>query len=104
MSDIVIIGKSFLSNGGQNPVEAIFAGKPVVVGPNMENFSTLIAQLIQNNAIKQIDGPEMIVESVSEILLEPEMTQKMVSNANDVLSFHRGSSKRTAEIILNKSL
>ena len=104
LSDIVIIGKSFLSNGGQNPVEAIFAGKPVIVGPNMENFSTLIAQLIQNNAIKQIDGPEMIVESVSEILLEPEKTQKMVSSANDVLSFHRGSSKRTAEIILNKSL
>ena len=38
LADLVVIGKSFLSTGGQNPVEAIAAGKPVFFGPHMENF------------------------------------------------------------------
>ena len=41
-----IIGKSFLSTGGQNPCEAIIAGKPVIFGPHMENFQPLARRLI----------------------------------------------------------
>ena len=33
--------------GGENPAEAVAAGKPVVFGPNMENFASLAAQLVR---------------------------------------------------------
>src|SRR4029077_3943203 len=33
---VVVVGKSFYGVGGQNPVEPILAGKPVMVGPHME--------------------------------------------------------------------
>ena len=32
-ADVVIIGKSFLATGGQNPSEAILARKPVILRP-----------------------------------------------------------------------
>src|SRR5262249_34738566 len=38
---VVFIGKSLTAHGGQNPVEAISALKPVILGPHMENFASL---------------------------------------------------------------
>ncbi|HET9857129.1 MAG TPA: glycosyltransferase N-terminal domain-containing protein, partial [Chthoniobacterales bacterium] len=39
VATLAFIGKSLLARGGQNPAEAILAGKPVVFGPHMENFA-----------------------------------------------------------------
>src|SRR5207253_10917454 len=46
IATIVFIGKSLIARGGQNPVEAISARKPVIFGPHMENFASLARQLI----------------------------------------------------------
>ncbi|HPR83877.1 MAG TPA: 3-deoxy-D-manno-octulosonic acid transferase, partial [Pontiellaceae bacterium] len=37
-ADVVFVGKSLCEHGGQNPIEPALFGKPVIVGPNMENF------------------------------------------------------------------
>lgn len=103
LSDIVVIGKSFLSHGGQNPVEAIFAGKPVIVGPHMENFTALVSLLKKNKGIKQIDDSEMLSQSISEMLYKPEIADKMVINANEALSCHQGASGRTAKLIMPRT-
>ena len=45
VATVVFIGKSLTATGGQNPVEPILAGKPVVFGPHMENFASLAQSL-----------------------------------------------------------
>jgi len=45
LADIVLIGKTFLSDEGQNPIEPILAGKPVITGPVMKNFASLAERL-----------------------------------------------------------
>ena len=45
-ADVVFIGKSLTGTGGQNPVEAILAGRPVLFGPHMENFGSLAKTLL----------------------------------------------------------
>ena len=102
LSDIVIVGKSFLSHGGQNPVEPIFAGKPVIVGPHMENFTALVSLLNKHEGIRQIDDSEMLIQSISEILYNTETADKMVIRANEALSCHQGASERTAKLITSK--
>ena len=47
VATVVFIGKSLTAHGGQNPVEPILAGKPVVFGPHMENFSALAQSLLR---------------------------------------------------------
>ena len=37
--DVAVIGGSFLPLGGQNLIEALAAGAPVVIGPSMFNFA-----------------------------------------------------------------
>ena len=46
LASVVVIGKSFLGKGGQNPVEPIMAGKAVITGPHMENFKAVMNQLL----------------------------------------------------------
>ena len=40
-ADVVFVGKSLTQTGGQNPIEPAKDGKPIVVGPHMENFATI---------------------------------------------------------------
>ena len=40
-ADVVFVGKSLTQTGGQNPIEPARDGKPVVVGPHMENFAAI---------------------------------------------------------------
>src|SRR5262249_54162001 len=41
VATVAFVGKSLTAHGGQNPVEPISAGVPVIFGPNMENFGWL---------------------------------------------------------------
>jgi 3-deoxy-D-manno-octulosonic-acid transferase len=100
-SDIVIIGKSFLANGGQNPVEAIFAKKPVLVGPNMQNFAALTSDLKAKGGVIQVEDEFELIERISEFLANPEIGVTLSQNANSALSLHKGASDRTAELIIN---
>lgn len=100
-SDIVVIGKSFLANGGQNPVEAVFAEKPVLLGPNMQNFASLTSDLIAKDGVMQAKDDFELVERISELLENPEIGVTLSQNANLALSLHKGASDRTAELIIN---
>ncbi|NJR42118.1 MAG: hypothetical protein HC767_05145, partial [Akkermansiaceae bacterium] len=67
-ADVVIIGKTFLSTGGQNPCEAILARKPVIFGPHMENFQPLSNQLIAANAVISVGGKSELIQSIQAAL------------------------------------
>jgi 3-deoxy-D-manno-octulosonic-acid transferase len=96
----VVMGKSFLGVGGQNPVEPLLARKPVICGPHMENFKFLIEELVREKGILQLtDGSEL--ESVIEhLLITPKAASEMVANSDRVLAQHRGAASRAAAFIL----
>ena len=61
---VVFVGKSLTAHGGQNPAEAVAAGKAVVFGPNMENFSSLAAQLVREGGAAQIADAATLEEEL----------------------------------------
>ncbi len=95
LADVVIIGKSFLAKGGQNPAEAIAAGKPTVIGPHMENFAALVAQLRKAKGI-------LIAESSADLpaMIEVALRSKAGEQGKAVLESHRGACVRTAKQLL----
>src|SRR5204862_4785974 len=48
--DVAIIGGSFAPLGGQNLIEALAAGAPVIVGPHMYNFAEATELALQAGA------------------------------------------------------
>src|SRR5262249_10726344 len=99
IATVVFIGKSLTAQGGQNPVEPILAGKPVVFGPHMENFATLATTLVSNNAAMQISDSDSLERTFSELLRDGEARKRVVQNAHVVLSEHKGGTARTAELV-----
>ena len=51
--DVAVIGGSFAPLGGQNLIEALAAGAPVVVGPSMFNFAEATRLALEAGAAMQ---------------------------------------------------
>jgi 3-deoxy-D-manno-octulosonic-acid transferase len=101
VADAVFVGKSLTAHGGQNPVEAIAAGKPIIFGPHMENFAMLARSLVtQRGAIEVRSAPEL-QGAVADLLRDSSLRETLVQNARKVLSGHRGATARTAALVVN---
>jgi 3-deoxy-D-manno-octulosonic-acid transferase len=99
IATVVFIGKSLTAHGGQNPVEPILSGKPVVFGPHMENFATLAKTLVSNNAAMQVNDTDSLERTVGELLRDSETRQRLVENAHAALNEHKGGTARTAKLV-----
>jgi 3-deoxy-D-manno-octulosonic-acid transferase len=99
VATIVFVGKSLTARGGQNPVEPILAGKPVLFGPHMENFSALAQALVANEAAIQIHDPNSLQEKIAWLLRDRDAATRMVANAQAVLARHSGATARTALLV-----
>jgi 3-deoxy-D-manno-octulosonic-acid transferase len=97
-ANVVIIGKSFLSSGGQNPAEAILANKPLILGPHMENFQPLVRHLhAENGAILACDRKE--ISLAIRRMLDPALAEKLARRATEVLAIHNGATQRHLKVL-----
>jgi 3-deoxy-D-manno-octulosonic-acid transferase len=99
IATIVFVGKSLTAQGGQNPVEPIMAGKPVVFGPHMENFATLAKALVLKKGAVQIGDIDSLEMTIAGLLRDSDARQRLLENAHDVLSKHYGATARVAALI-----
>lgn len=97
-ADIVIIGKSFLSSGGQNPCEAILAEKPLLFGPHMENFQPLAQQLINDGGALCARTQDELATAVRRAL-DPATAATMTRSASQQLAQHAGATCRILSLL-----
>lgn len=98
-ANVVFVGKSLTANGGQNPAEAVAAGKAVVVGPNMENFLTLVAELVRGQGIVQVPDVASLEAAVRDLLGDSAKCASLATNGARCLAGHHGSTVRTCEAL-----
>lgn len=98
LADVVVIGKSFLAKGGQNPVEAIAAGKPVITGPDMTNFADLVNLLKAEDGIACCES-SCLTEEIRQALAGGESIQARTRRAYNALHVHSGATRRTVELV-----
>ena len=99
LAEVVIIGKSFLATGGQNPAEAIACGVPVLTGPHMENFSALMKLLLAARGIRQLGDLVELENVLPEILADPVAAREMAIRGRNALARHDGAVERTLAIL-----
>jgi 3-deoxy-D-manno-octulosonic-acid transferase len=103
VATVVFIGKSLTARGGQNPAEAIVAGKPVVFGQHMENFAAFARALVERGAALQISSADELKRTVADLLGDAGLRQRLAENAREVLDTHGGASARTAALIVDSA-
>lgn len=100
-ADAVVIGKSFLSIGGQNPAEAILAEVPVIFGPHMENFQPLVSHLVSSGGCISVNDSKDLATAIT-TALDPKKAAEMTHAASDLLTRHDGATRRILDL-LNRS-
>lgn len=98
LMDAVVIGKSFLAKGGQNPVEAIAMHIPVITGPDMTNFADLVTLLQQTGGIKTCTAAEL-TSTLRAVLEDKEATARQCAAAYDTLNHHSGATRRSVALV-----
>lgn len=100
-ADVVFIGKSLCGSGGQNPVEAIVAGRPVLFGPHMENFAALRDALVSSGGAIQVLNASALAAEAGKILADPDHRDRIVKQAASALHPHERATARTASMVEN---
>jgi 3-deoxy-D-manno-octulosonic-acid transferase len=99
VATVVFVGKSLVARGGQNPVEAIAAGKPVVFGPHMENFAALARSLVAHRGAIQVSSADELKRAIVDLFLDTNLRESLAQNARRVVEKHRGAAALTAKFI-----
>lgn len=68
---VVVMGKSLIGHGGQNPLEAARLGCAVLFGPHMENFATIAGHLLEAGAAQMVADEEALTEQLASLLSHP---------------------------------
>jgi 3-deoxy-D-manno-octulosonic-acid transferase len=97
---VVFIGKSLTSTGGQNPVEPVMAGKPVIFGPHMENFEPIVSQWLTADAAVRVADAASLRGEIARLLRDPDRRQTLAARARELASAHEGATERTANALL----
>jgi 3-deoxy-D-manno-octulosonic-acid transferase len=100
LATLAFVGKSLTAHGGQNPVEPALAGKPVVFGPHMENFESVVRLLLQSGGAVQVGNAAQLGVQVAALLSDPNQRAALGQNAIHSLRSHQGATRRTVAAIL----
>ena len=72
---VVVMGGSFYpqgrAHGGQNPLEPVALGRPVLCGPDMANFSDLLEPLLSAGCLQQCTDVGATLAAALSLLVQP---------------------------------
>jgi 3-deoxy-D-manno-octulosonic-acid transferase len=99
IASLVFIGGSLVKHGGQNPLEPAAFGKPVLFGPHMFNFRSVVDVLMANDAAVQLKEGEDLFEKMFSLLNDRNRMRDLGWNAKRALTANRGATLRNIEAI-----
>jgi len=100
-ASVIFVGKSLTAEGGQNPIEPGILGKPMVFGPNMQNFEAIAKAFVERGAALQVPDAAGLEEALAQLLADPGRATEMGQKALDVVQENQGSIDRTVDMIID---
>jgi 3-deoxy-D-manno-octulosonic-acid transferase len=93
-ADVVFMGGTLARRGGHNILEPAYFGKPVIVGPHMENFAGIAKEFHAAGALESIANGDELGAAISRLLDDP---GKIGTRARDLAMSKRGVVNRIAQ-------
>jgi len=97
--DVAVMGGSFAPLGGQNLIEALAAGAPVVLGPSMFNFAEATRLALDAGAAIQAADAASAVKRALELIRDDRQRRRMADAGRKLCLAHRGATERHLALI-----
>ncbi len=99
VSDIAIMGGTFVSRGGHNFLEPAVWGKAIICGYSDYNFSTIAKVLESKGVLLRAKNAVEIAENVDVLLSNPELRMQKKQAAKKYIEENRGAVEKHLSII-----
>lgn len=100
-ADVAVIGGSFAPLGGQNLIEALAVGTPVVTGPSMFNFAEATRLALDAGAAYQAKDAGSAIRFATGLLFDAKKLAQMSAAGLKLCEAHRGTMERHLKACLD---
>ena len=97
LASVVFVGGSLVPSGGHNILEPAVAGKPVIVGPHMQNFQEIAEKFRAEDALLQVRSAEDLAREVISLLTDEPRRRSLGERAKSLVDRNRGALRSTIE-------
>lgn len=106
LADLVVMGGSFSTIGGHNPLEPAVFKRPIITGSDMSNFSEIHQQLLIKQGVVSLTSgssntavADQLAERALKLLTDIEYAKQLGDNAYQVVASHKGATQRSVDTI-----
>jgi 3-deoxy-D-manno-octulosonic-acid transferase len=99
LSDVALLGGSFVPTGGQNLIELAGCGCPVVMGPHTYNFAQAAQWAETCGAAQRAPDVSAAIEAAVAWLAQPAQRHQAVMASLSLAQSHQGAGQRTAQAL-----
>ena len=97
LADVVFVGGSLNGWGGHNVLEPASSGRPVVVGPAMQNFAEIAETLLSERGMIRIGGQEELGASLLDLLRDRDAALAIGERGRRVAEAQQGATARAID-------
>lgn len=97
LADLVFVGGSLVPAGGHNLLEPAYWGKPILIGPHMENFRELARRFLDAGACLEVGDAGELARRAIELLDNAALRREMGGKAKRALQEAAGATGRTLD-------
>ena len=98
-ADATFIGGSLLPFGGQNLIEALAVGTPVLIGPHTFNFADATRLAVAQGAAQRVQDAAELVKVAQELLQDEAALAAMKAHGLDFVATHQGATDKAIDLI-----
>jgi len=98
-ADVAFVGGSMGEQGGHNALEPAALGKPVLIGPNMDNAKEIAEQLLQDNAARRVTTQQDFRQAAEQILMDGALRDRMGQAGLGLVEKNKGALELTIKAI-----
>jgi 3-deoxy-D-manno-octulosonic-acid transferase len=99
LADVVVMGRSFGSLHGSDPIEPAALGKPVIVGPRMGDFASITQTLLDAGAILQVDRGSL-ASTIESLIRDPARRADLAQRARACIRANQGATERHRAMLI----
>jgi 3-deoxy-D-manno-octulosonic-acid transferase len=99
LASVTFIGKSLTGRGGQNFLEAVQSGRPVLFGPHMENFREMAEEFVAAGGAVRVADEAALGDAVERCLTDPAFAAGVADAALRLFASRLGALDRTLDLL-----